>query len=414
MVKFGKQSAKRLLCLLLVLGIMLASYSFTASAQNPSMEIADVKSAGFPFIFVAGYGGWGQYDKINRTVFYWGGLQGNLVKYLNKQGFECAAASVDPIGSAWDRACELYAQLAGTVVDYGAVHAAQYGHARFGFDYSEKPLLQGWGSEVDGGVKKVNFICHSFGGATARLLAELLANGDAEEASGAKDDVSPLFTGGKAEWINSITAISSPHNGTTALEMAMPLFKLRELLGIKGKDRPIPSLGLLGITEHLLKLSKAMAKGMGPDTGLYDLSLDGAAELNRRISTLDNIYYFSLPVDGTTVSVISNRRVPDIKIPELMVWPTEIFMGGYTGVTAGGITIDSSWFRNDGVVNTESCKAPQNEASQTYDENRVVPAIWQVMETAQGVHYTMVNGGFVYMVRIKPFYVEHMTLINSL
>jgi len=34
------------------------------------------------------------------------------------------AASVAPNGSAWDRACELYAQLSGTRVDYGKAHTA--------------------------------------------------------------------------------------------------------------------------------------------------------------------------------------------------------------------------------------------------------------------------------------------------
>ncbi len=411
MMNSGKRLVKRLFCVLLVLCVISAPLAFTASAQTADVKVA--KDAGYPFVFVPGFAGWGQYDKISRMVFYWGGLQGNLMKYLNRQGFECAAASVDPIGSAWDRACELYAQMTGTVVDYGAAHAAQYGHARFGTDYSKKPLLCGWGTQVNGGIKKVNFICHSFGGATARLLAELMANGDANEVNTSKGDLSPLFTGGKAEWVHSITALSSPHNGTTAIEMTVPFFKLIDLVGICDKDCPIPQ-GLLGITQRLLKMCKVMVKGMGPDTGMYDLSLDGAAQLNRRISTLDNVYYFSLPVDGTVASKVSNRRLPDIKIPELMLWPSEIFMGLYTGETAGGLLIDSSWFCNDGVVNTQSCTAPHNAASKVYQANQVVPGIWQVMETMHGVHYTPVNGGFAYIVPIKPLYIEHMKLINSL
>lgn len=412
MAKFRKLLVKRLFCLFVILCVILAPLAFTASASTADAK--DVKDAGYPFVFVPGFAGWGQYDKINRTVFYWGGLQVNLIEYLNGQGFECAAASVDLLGSAWDRACELYAQMTGTVVDYGAAHAAQYGHARFGTDYSEKPLLSGWGSQVNGGIKKVNFICHSFGGATARMLAELMANGDAREVNAAQGDVSPLFTGGKADWVNSITAIASPHNGTTAIEMVVPFFKLFDVLNIIDKDCPIPALGHLGIAEHLLEVCTAIVKGMGPDTGMYDLSLDGAAQLNRRISTLDNVYYFSLPVDGTAASKVSNRRVPDVEIPELILWPTEIFMGTYTGMTAGGLMIDSSWFCNDGVVNTQSCTAPQNAPSKAYQANQVVTGIWQVMETMHGVHYTPINGGFAHIVPIKPLYVDHMNLINSL
>lgn len=39
-------------------------------------------------------------------------------------------ASVGPLSSAHDRACELAAQIKGTRVDYGAAHAKREGHAR--------------------------------------------------------------------------------------------------------------------------------------------------------------------------------------------------------------------------------------------------------------------------------------------
>ena len=38
---------------------------------------------------------------------------------------------------AWDRACELYAQLNGLVTDYGAGHFARCGHLRYGRDYTK-------------------------------------------------------------------------------------------------------------------------------------------------------------------------------------------------------------------------------------------------------------------------------------
>ncbi|MDD7534311.1 MAG: hypothetical protein SPK18_10350 [Treponema sp.] len=44
---------------------------------------------------------------------------------------------------AWDKACELYAQLTGLVTDYGVEHFARCGHLRYGradYDYSFK----GW------------------------------------------------------------------------------------------------------------------------------------------------------------------------------------------------------------------------------------------------------------------------------
>ena len=69
------------------------------------------------FIFVHGLSGWGGYDSMYQRMPYWGMRGGALMTFLRKEGFDCCAASVSPTGSAWDRACELYAQLAGTRVD---------------------------------------------------------------------------------------------------------------------------------------------------------------------------------------------------------------------------------------------------------------------------------------------------------
>ena len=105
--------------------------------RNPPPE-----RAGFEYVFVHGLSGWGSYDKTNRTMPYWGMLGGDLMKYLGRQGFSCHAASVAPEGSAWDRACELYAQIAGTRVDYGPVHSEKYRHSRFGRDFSRSSLTR--------------------------------------------------------------------------------------------------------------------------------------------------------------------------------------------------------------------------------------------------------------------------------
>ena len=73
---------------------------------------------------------------------YWGMRGGDLIGYLNEQGFDSCAASVSPFGSAWDRACELYAQIFGTQVDYGSIHSKAYNHERFGRDYTDCSLIR--------------------------------------------------------------------------------------------------------------------------------------------------------------------------------------------------------------------------------------------------------------------------------
>ena len=123
----------------------------------------------YRYVFVHGLSGWGSYDAVNKIMPYWGMFGGDLMKYLNDKGFECYAASVAPNLSAWDRACELYAQLTGTVVDYGKAHSEEFGHERYGKDFTGKALIPSFSSE-----DKINLLGHSFGGATVRLFASIM------------------------------------------------------------------------------------------------------------------------------------------------------------------------------------------------------------------------------------------------
>ena len=168
-----------------------------------------------PTVFVHGLLGWGAQDALYRAVPYWGLAAGDVLGYLNACGYDCRAASVGIISSAWDRACELYAELTGGTADYGIAHAQRFGHARFGTAYPN-PLVPDWGAD-----RPVDLVGHSFGGATARLLAQLLAHGCPEEvqaAEAAGETPSPLFTGGKSSWVHSMTEVAAPHNGTTFIE----------------------------------------------------------------------------------------------------------------------------------------------------------------------------------------------------
>ena len=91
------------------------------------------------FVFVHGLSGWGSYDERYRRMSYWGMRGGDLMAALRGEGYDCYAASVAPTGSAWDRACELYAQIAGTRTDYGAAHSGRFRHERYGPDFTARP-----------------------------------------------------------------------------------------------------------------------------------------------------------------------------------------------------------------------------------------------------------------------------------
>ena len=119
--------------LLTIIQLLLALFGFPAKGTpQPQTDT--------PCVFVHGLGGWGNYDTVNEVAPYWGMTTGSLLAYLESEGYDCYAASVGPISSAWDRACELYAQLTGTTVDYGAAHSAAHNHDRYGKTYAQ-PLF---------------------------------------------------------------------------------------------------------------------------------------------------------------------------------------------------------------------------------------------------------------------------------
>ncbi len=334
-------------------------------------------------VFVHGFSGWGEYDDVYKLFPYWGVRNGDLMEYLNARGFDCHAATVAPAGSAWDRACELYAQLMGTVTDYGEAHSKKCGHARFGKDYSECRLINDWSAE-----KKVNLFGHSFGGATVRMLAELMANGDEGEKT--SSDVSPLFTGGKSNWIYSIVTLSSPHNGTTAY--------------------CVSHNAAAAITNGFNSAASVIPKFS--DNALYDMMIDNAMALNERISTVSDIYYFSYACDGTYRDEDGNC-LPDSKLIASQYTQTAKILCSFTGTTPGGYVIDERWQANDGLVNTYSALAPIGAPSVQYDSSSVKTGVWNVMEIIKGDHTTL-QGAQRENFNGRLFWVELLSMINSL
>ena len=114
---------KKLISVILVMTMVCGIFALPANAAKIENGKTD-----YPYIFVHGMGGWGSETPYYSLSPYWGGglLPGSdtdIVRILNENGVEAYAPSVGPLNSAWDRACELFAQLTGTVVDYGFVMA---------------------------------------------------------------------------------------------------------------------------------------------------------------------------------------------------------------------------------------------------------------------------------------------------
>ena len=413
------KKTRRLLCLLLTLVLALSLCVIPAAAADDQTRSDD------PVVFVHGLFGWGQRDKIFSIMPYWGMTTGSLPDYLATQGYETYAASVGPLSSAWDRACELYAQLVGARTDYGVKHAQDFGHERYGIDY-ETPLFDGWGTE-----RAVNLVGHSFGGATTRLFLEILTNGCPEEVTAAKAagvEPSPFFLGGKGDWVHSLTAIAAPHNGTTFIESNSDFTKFAaDLTTAAAKALGLSSLK--GVYDFQLDqfgirrddnetFAQALDRVLKSDflshndNAFLDLTIDKSLEINKGIAIQPNVYYFSYAGDQTSTDPLTGNHYPTVSaIPSngmcALMMPGSVNMGKYYDkYTAGGFYIDKSWRPNDGMVNTVSafypihsdgtCLTKDGKQGWTnydgYSNINFRPGIWYVMPVQSFDHIQFVGG----------------------
>ncbi len=395
----------------------------------------------YPVILIHGMLGWGESDGMYRHAPYWGMVTGNQAKQLREDGVEAYAVKVGPADSAWDRACELYALLRGTAVDYGKAHAEKYRHKRIGRTYAE-PLVEHWGEDPgDGGIRKVHLIGHSFGGVTMRLLAELLTNGSPEErAVTPAEELSPLFEGGHGDWICSLTSVSAPHDGTTFVHLFPNFMKILtagvmtafsvlgntkanrffdtsldqfELTQVPGQSNPKQILdpGQIG------KIRKILRTG---DHVFHDLRIDAAGEINKTISCSPEIYYFSLTGNGTK----ADPKHPENQIREpMMIFAFAPFakkMGCVAEQKIGDTEVTSAWRANDGLVPVESGRYPHREPHVDYREGmQLQKGIWHVLPDYIGDHGTVIGGSLAYIgpgrgEPYRAFYRKHIDRLIGL
>ena len=380
----------------------------------------------YPYVLVHGLGGYGADSKINDINPYWGSETGNLAAYLNEEkGYEVYEASVGPFSSTWDRACELYAQLTGTTVDYGEAHSKAHGHERYGRKYTQKAVPD-WGNKTKGGqTVKINLIGHSFGGATVRMLTSLLEYGNEEEQKASPENVSELFKGGKGNLINSVTTLCAPHNGSTlyyciekynlvdyALDALFLGSKLTQGNGISDYyDLHLEHFGISSDSRDTGSILKSEF-GQGKDNAAYDLSPDGAAQINKSIKTVDNVYYFSYAYSATRDN--GNNHKPDkdiIPVHNILYYPATL-IGSYSENTVSDYNIDKSWLENDGMVNVISAKYPFTDEWQEYDGNNIVKGKWNVMPVQKGHHGTVIGMDNTAK-QTRQFYLDLFSMIEE-
>lgn len=362
---------------------------YESVALAPQTHIAN----DYPIILVPGFMGMDR--NTFEHFFYWGGTV-DLEQELRRAGHEVYTASIGPISSNWDRACELFASIRGGTVDYGAAHAAEHGHARYGQTF--EGLYPEWGT-IDphtGTLRKVHLVAHSMGGQTARLLTHLLHAGDAAEqrAAGA-EELSRLFKGGH-NWVASVTTLATPHDGTTLTAKYKAVGDLVKLLArwvaTDSVTRPEPVWDLhldhwesaaaaagLSLEEYISHMIDEDHWREMQDFAWYDLTPEGSRKLNRRVQAHPDVYYFSFATSTTSLNTSGRKHTP-IMGTSLPLMAGARFMGAYTttassrytsastSAASGSVPIDGTWLENDGMVNTVSMDGPKLGS-----EDRIVP-----------------------------------------
>ncbi len=391
-----KLKLKKILCTLLCLTLL---FSLTAPCFAAEKKTAE---GNYPYVFVHGMMGWGENTEgAMMDAPYWGfKAENNVPEYLRSLGYEVAVPSVGPMSSAWDRACELYAQLTGTVVDYGAAHSERCGHARFGRDYTGRALLgDGAGWDL---TTPVNVVTHSFGGPTANVFASVMEYGCKEEIEASPDDCSEFFKGGKEGLVYSVSTLASPHNGTPLsnllYDIKLPVFLAAFIMNVadNGTDYMLDQFGLTKDPATGEKKSfnfkgiKAICKS--DDHCAYDMTIKGAKELYEKFPAAAHTYYFSYSGDITEDGRLGRKISGD--------FATGIF--GMTGslitLSSGrrfdGVKLGREWAPNDGFVPVVSARYPfVHEHAEYAEAQELTTGIWYAMPTTEGGSHGYHVGG---------------------
>ena len=332
-----------------------------------------------PIILVHGFNGYASgTGPVTGKGNYWGGNRLKIIQDYRAKGYNVMEASVSAFGSNYDRAVELYYYIKGGRVDYGAAHAAKYGHERYGKTYAG--AYKDWKPG-----QKIHLIGHSMGGQTIRYLEELLRHGSPEEVEYQKQhggDISPLYKGGQDNMVSTITTLGTPHNGTPAADKLGSTKFIKDTINRIGKIGGTKALDLeLGFSqwgfkqqpnESYAEYAKRIANSKvweTEDQAVNDLTTAGAEKLNQMTTLNPNIVYTSYTGAATHTGPLGNE-VPNIRQFPLFDLTSRVIGGD-----------DNKNVRvNDGIVPVSSSLHPSDEAFKKVGMMNLATdkGIWQV------------------------------------
>lgn len=356
----------------------------------------------YPTVFIHGFIGFGPDNGLNKIYRYWGSFTKDLMKELEKRGYEVYNPSLGPFNSMWDRCCDLYAYLFGGTVDYGKVHSEKNGHARYGRTYPG--VLKDLGK--DGNHKKMNLVGHSFGGPTVCLFSSLLQSGAKEEIEGTPDgELSPLFKGGQGELLHTVSTLSGTNNGTSIIEfIGEPLQKfcgavimaagaaISESKAAQFYDFKADHFGIMedpaGIKESKLvnpldKWRQIREYAESDDNIFKEMGVAFSRMMADKYYTMiPSAYYFARRACRTH-ALPSGKQMFNVNMNPIF-YPMSPIIGRYTNKKMG---IDESWFRNDGCVPLPGMNPPENMPQVEWIEGMPLkPGLWHAMPVEDKDH----------------------------
>ncbi|MBT3299642.1 MAG: lipase [Candidatus Marinimicrobia bacterium] len=375
-----------------------------------------------PIVLVHGFLGWGPEEMGGYK--YWGGKH-DLAKILEDEGYQVFTVSVGPVSSNWERAIEIYHQLKGGQVDYGKAHASK-------FDIIQKPdgkSYNGFYPEWDEN-HPVHLVGHSMGGQTIRMLQYQLDEIFMSDSLTFTSEKSSLLGESKKGWISSITSISAPHDGSTLANIMTKTFPflqniigMADLVGSNFYNFDLEHWGFhRGENESWASYRRRLKEHPAWGTKnicAWDLSLDGAKELNAYLTTDPDIYYFSIQTTATHLDSISAFYLPN-KGVSLLTRSRASLMGKTISYWKNGTATDSTWFENDGIVNTISMSGPKvNSTDMIVDyesDELLLPGYWINLGVFPYDHQAIVGHSFSQedWKPVEKIYLEHAERLRKL
>ena len=378
----------------------------------------------YPIVLLHGFMGWGANEMGEYN--YWGGHK-DFIQEIEENGNIVFELSIGPVSSNWDRAIEAYYQLKGGQVDYGRSHSKKYNINQKPIGKVYKGVYPQWDEN-----NPVHIIGHSMGGQTARMLQYLLSQEFYWDEKTEKKEDSFLLGNSQNNWIKSITSISTPHDGTTLTEIVtktIPFIQyfvgVAGVIGTEFYDFDLAHWGFkIKKEESWSNYLKRMKRHEAWDTkniSSWDLSLDGARELNGFLQASPDVYYFSI-VTSTTKKRSSGLNHDPVEGTSILIRTRSKLLGSRSGYWSDGSKTDSLWFENDGVVNTISMYAPStgvNGADPLLEyDNRdlLIPGLWYWKKLSGMDHWSIIGhlGNADRVTKAKDNLIDHIELLRSL